>query len=532
VFITRPGGEETARWYTIYPVWRFLNRRAGIHKKSYFNNQLHQNIMQHNEPQNEQSSGFRRELGLLSSTMIVVGSMVGSGIFIVSADIARTVGSPSMLLVVWAAAGLLTLIAALSYGELAGMMPEAGGQYVYLREAYNPLTGFLYGWTLFTVIQTGTIAAVAVAFAKFTAVLFPVVGASNILFSLGAFKVSAAQVLAIASIVVLTWLNLRGVRGGRVVQNVFTSAKVLGLAGLILAGLFIGRNDTAIMRNMADFWNHVWIHVESGKVVGIETLSGISLLAAIGVAMVGSVFSSDAWNNITFAAAEVQNPKRTIPLSLFLGTVIVTALYIVANISYLVTLPLLGDPAAQDVMGRGIQFASEDRVGVAAASVIFGSSAAGIMAVLIMLSTFGCNNGLILAGARVYYAMSRDGLFFKRAGTLNKQGVPGYALVIQAVWASALCLSGSYGDLLDYVVFAILIFYILTIAGIFILRRKRPTAERPIKAFGYPILPALYIILALAMCVDLLIFKPTFTYPGLALVLSGIPVYLIWKRVR
>jgi APA family basic amino acid/polyamine antiporter len=466
--------------------------------------------------------------------MIVVGSMVGSGIFIVSADIARTVGSPAMLLVVWAAAGLLTLIAALSYGELAGMMPEAGGQYVYLREAYNPLTGFLYGWTLFMVIQTGTIAAVAVAFAKFTAVLFPAVGTQNILFTLGAFKVSAAQILAIVSICFLTWLNLRGVKGGRIVQNVFTMAKVLGLAGLILAGLFIGRNAFAIETNLANFWNHAWIHLENGVVTGVEPLAGWSLLAAIGVAMVGSVFSSDAWNNITFAAAEVVNPKRTIPLSLFLGTVIVTGLYILANISYLVTLPLTGDPIATDALHRGIQFAAEDRVGVSAASVIVGTAGAGVaasfMAVLIMLSTFGCNNGLILAGARVYYAMSRDGLFFKRAGSLNERGVPAFALVVQAVWASLLCLSGTYGDLLDYVVFAILIFYILTIAGIFVLRAKRPGAERPIKAFGYPVLPALYIVLALAMCVDLLIFKPKFTYPGLALVLSGIPVYFVWKR--
>ena len=485
-------------------------------------------------PTSEQPSGFRRELGLLSSTMIVVGSMVGSGIFIVSADIARTVGSPAMLLMVWAAAGLLTLIAALSYGELAGMMPEAGGQYVYLREAYNPLTGFLYGWTLFMVIQTGTIAAVAVAFAKFTAVLFPAVGTQNILFSLGAFKVSAAQILAIVSICFLTWLNLRGVKGGRIVQNVFTMAKVLGLAGLILAGLFIGRNAFAIETNLANFWNHAWIHLENGVVTGVEPLAGWSLLAAIGVAMVGSVFSSDAWNNITFAAAEVVNPKRTIPLSLFLGTVIVTGLYILANISYLVTLPLTGDPIATDALHRGIQFAAEDRVGVSAASVIVGTAGAGVaasfMAVLIMLSTFGCNNGLILAGARVYYAMSRDGLFFKRAGSLNERGVPAFALVVQAVWASLLCLSGTYGDLLDYVVFAILIFYILTIAGIFVLRAKRPDAERPIKAFGYPVLPALYIVLALAMCVDLLIFKPKFTYPGLALVLSGIPVYFVWKR--
>ncbi|TAE27914.1 MAG: amino acid permease [Candidatus Kapaibacterium sp.] len=478
------------------------------------------------------TQGFRRELGLLSSTMIVVGSMVGSGIFIVSADIARTVGSPAMLLGVWLATGIMTLIAALSYGELAGMMPEAGGQYVYLREAYNPLTGFLYGWTLFMVIQTGTIAAVAVAFAKFSAVLFPALSPKNILFSLGSFSVSAAQIFAIASIIFLTALNLRGVRGGRLVQNVFTGAKVLGLAGLIFAGLIWGRNELALMHNTADLWQHAWTHVESGTITSIEPLAGWSLLAAMGVAMVGSVFSSDAWNNITFASAEVVNPKRTIPLSLFIGTMLVTALYLVANVSYLVTLPLVGDPTAGTALQRGIQFAAEDRVGVAAASVIFGNSAASIMAVLIMLSTFGCNNGLILAGARVYYAMSRDGLFFERAGLLNERGVPAFALVIQAVWASLLCLSGTYGDLLDYVVFAILIFYILTIAGIFVLRRKRPNAERPIKAFAYPILPAVYILMALAMCIDLLIFKPRFTYPGLALVLSGIPVYFLWKRAR
>jgi basic amino acid/polyamine antiporter, APA family len=477
-----------------------------------------------------QAHGFRRELGVLSSTMIVIGSMVGSGIFIVSADIARTVGSPSMLLAVWLATGFLTLIAALSYGELAGMMPEAGGQYVYLREAFGPLTGFCYGWTFFLVIQTGTIAAVAVAFAKFTAVLLPSVGTNNIIFSLGTFRVSAAQMLAIASVLFLTALNSRGVRGGQILQNVFTTAKVLGLSGLIIAGLTLGKNDVAVVSNLEHLWAHSWTHVQNGIITSIEPLAGWSLLAAMGVAMVGSVFSSDAWNNITFAAAEVVNPKRTIPLSLFLGTLVVTAIYCIANVSYLVTLPLAGDPTAQSVMQRGIQFAAEDRVGTAAASVIFGPGAASIMAVLIMISTFGCNNGLILAGARVYYAMSCDALFFKRAGTLNAAGTPAYALWIQAAWASLLCLSGTYSDLLDYVVFAISIFYALTIAGIFVLRRTRPNAERPYKAFGYPVLPALYIVLILAMCVNLLVFKPNFTLPGLAIVLSGIPVYFIWKR--
>lgn len=479
--------------------------------------------------ENASEHNFRRELGVVSSTLIVVGSMVGSGIFIVSADIARTVGSPVMLMAVWLATGLLTLIAALSYGELAGMMPEAGGQYVYLREAYSPLMGFLYGWTLFLVIQTGMIAAVAVAFAKFTAVLLPWLGTDNILLSVGNFKISAAQIFAIGSIVVLTYLNSRGVKGGKIVQDVFTVAKILGIAGLIFAGLTLGVNDEALVSNLSNLWKHSWTHLENGS-VGVQPLSGTWLLAAFGVAMVGSIFSSDAWNSITFAAGEVVNPKRTIPLSLFLGTCLVTVIYLLSNLAYLVTLPLVGDPNGQTVIQRGIQFATEDRVGTAVASVVWGSGAATVMAILIMISTFGCNNGLILSGARVFYAMSKDGLFFKRAGALNRNDVPGYALIIQALWASLLCLSGSYGDLLDYVVFAILIFYVLTIGGIFILRMKRPHVERPYKAFGYPVLPALYILAALAICVNLLIFKPKFTYPGLFIVLSGIPVFYFWKR--
>ncbi len=487
-------------------------------------------MTQPDTPQPAPEQHFRRELGVVSSTMIVVGSMVGSGIFIVSADIARTVGSPVLLMAVWLATGLLTLIAALSYGELAGMMPEAGGQYVYLREAYSPIMGFLYGWTLFLVIQTGMIAAVAVAFAKFTAVLLPSLGTNNILVTLGDFKISAAQVFAIGSIIVLTYLNSRGVKGGKIVQDVFTVAKILGIAGLIFAGLTLGVNDEALVSNLSNLWKHSWTHLENGSVTGVQPLSGTWLLAAFGVAMVGSIFSSDAWNTITFAAGEVVNPKRTIPLSLFLGTCLVTVIYLLSNLAYLVTLPLVGDPNGQTVIQRGIQFATEDRVGTAVASVVWGSGAATVMAILIMISTFGCNNGLILSGARVFYAMSKDGLFFKRAGTLNRNDVPGYALIIQAVWASLLCLSGSYGDLLDYVVFAILVFYILTIGGIFILRAKRPNVERPYKAFGYPVLPALYILAALAICVNLLIFKPKFTYPGLFIVLSGIPVFYFWKR--
>jgi APA family basic amino acid/polyamine antiporter len=478
-----------------------------------------------------QTRTFKRELGLRSSTMIVMGSMIGSGIFIVSADIARTVGSPGMLLVVWAITGVITLIAALSYGELAAMMPEAGGQYVYLREAYNPLIGFLYGWTLFLVIQTGTIAAVAVAFAKFTSIFIPALSEKNVLLSLGNVNISAAQLFAILSLVVLTAINMRGVKEGKVIQDVFTTSKIVALFGLILLGLVVGANQAAIQANFGEtFWISAWTKVADGKIVSIETLSGVGLWVAVGVAMVGSLFSSDAWNNITFTAGEVINPKRNIPLSLALGTGAVTLIYILANVSYLVVLPLQGAPDGAEALARGIQFAELDRVGTAAMSVVFGDIALFVMAALIMVSTFGCNNGLILAGARVYYAMGNDGLFFQKAGTLNEKSVPAFALVIQCVWASLLCLSGSYGDLLDYVVFAVLLFYILTIAGIFILRKTKPDAERPYKAIGYPFLPALYIVLATAICIDLLIFKPNYTYPGLLIVLLGVPVYFLWKR--
>ncbi len=476
------------------------------------------------------SPEFKRDLKLLDATMIVVGSMIGSGIFIVSADIARSVGGGGMLLLVWAITGLVTLIAALSYGELAGMMPKAGGQYVYLREAYNPFVGFLYGWTLFMVIQTGTIAAVGVAFAKYTGVLLPVFSEKNILLHVGNFSISAAQLLAIVSIAFLTWLNIRGVRAGKIVQNVFTSTKIIALFGLILLGIIVGANATAWNANFTDFWAVDLSKWDSLALIPSGTPMTFAIIAAIGTSMVGSLFSSDAWNNITFTAGEVVNPKRTIPLSLALGTGIVTVLYILANVAYLLVLPVVGDAAASDVVGRGIQFATTDRVGAAAAEVIFGDGGAKIMAVLIMVSTFGCNNGLILSGARVYFAMAKDGLFFKKTGELNANSVPASALIFQGIWASALCLSGKYGDLLDYVVTAVLIFYILTIAGIFILRKKQPNAERPYKAFGYPVLPALYILIATAIIIDLLLLKPGTTLPGVAIVLTGIPVYFIWKR--
>ena len=473
---------------------------------------------------------FKRDLKLLDATMIVVGSMIGSGIFIVSADIARTVGGGGMLLLVWAITGIVTLIAALSYGELAGMMPKAGGQYVYLREAYNPFVGFLYGWTLFAVIQTGTIAAVGVAFAKYTGVLIPVFSEKNILFQLGSLSVSAAQVLSIITITFLTWLNIQGVHTGKIVQNLFTSTKVIALIGLIILGIILGSNASASVANFNNFWSVDLSKWDSLALIPTGTPMTFAIIAAIGTAMVGSLFSSDAWNNITFTAGEVVNPKRTIPLSLALGTGIVTLLYILANIAYIVVLPVVGDANSAEVLGRGIQFATTDRVGAAAAEVIFGGGGAIIMAALIMVSTFGCNNGLILSGARVYYAMAKDGLFFKKTGELNSKGVPAIALIVQGIWASLLCLSGKYGDLLAYVVTAVLIFYILTIYGIFILRRKQPNAERPYKAIGYPVLPALYILIAGAIIIDLILLKWDTTKWGLAIILTGIPVYFIWHR--
>ena len=472
---------------------------------------------------------FRRELGLTASTMLVIGSMVGSGIFIVSADIARTVGSPGLLLLVWIITGVVTLIAALSYGELAGMMPRAGGQYVYLREAYNPFVGFLYGWTLFMVIQSGTIAAVAVAFAKFTAVFFPGLGEKVVVLTLWGRGITAAQLVAVASVLVLTWINMRGVHEGKLVQVVFTVAKVAALFVLIVLGLTVAVNADALASNLSGFWDGVQVTVGADGLTHVP-LSGAAVIAAMGVAMVGSLFSSDAWNNITFTAGEVINPKRTIPQSLAMGTAVVTLLYLLANVAYLALLPLAGSPDAADAAGRGIQFALSDRVGTAAASIIFGAPAEYLMAALIMVSTFGCNNGLILAGARVSYAMARDGLFFRGASRLNDRGVPSSALLVQAVWTSLLCLSGSYGELLDYVVFAVLLFYMLTIGGIFILRRTRPDAERPYRAFGYPVLPILYIVIAGAISIDLLVYKPDYTWPGLLIVLLGVPVYFLWTR--
>lgn len=475
----------------------------------------------------EQGTAFQKRLNLFDSTAIVAGSMIGSGIFIVSADIARQVGSPGWLMVVWVITGILTLFAALSYGELAGMFPKAGGQYVYLKEAYNPLVGFLFGWTMFMVIQTGTIAAVAMAFAKFLGVLVPSVSESVAWINIGIFKLGPVQLVAILSIAFLTWLNTRGIQAGKMVQNVFTSGKVMLLVLFILVGLIFATNPEAIRENSKIMWDPV-----RSTPSGPEPLSWMALIAAVGVAMVGSLFSSDAWNNITFTAGEVINPRKNIPLSLFAGTMIVTVLYLLANLVYILVLPLRGSPDGATVVEQGIQFATNDRLATAAISGIFGNYATIIMAIFIVISTFGCNNGLILSGARVYYAMAGDGIFFKAAGQLNRQGVPGTGLIFQAIWASLLCLSGTYGQLLDYVIFSVLIFYVLTIAGIFILRVRKPDVERPYKAFGYPLVPFLYIILATLIMVILLIKKPDYTWPGLIIVILGVPVFYLWKREK
>ena len=449
------------------------------------------------------ATGLVKGLGLLDATTLVMGSMIGSGIFIVSADIARQVNSPGLLVVVWVLAAALTITAALCYGELAAAMPKAGGQYVYLREAFGPLSGFLFGWTSFLVIQTGTIAAVGVAFAKFLGVFVPWVSAGNRLIP----GLSSQQAVAIAVIALLSWVNTRGIRTGAVVQNLFTFAKTAALLGLVGFGLLVGRNAQAVTRNFGDMWQGVWW--------------GWDAIRLVGVAMVGALFSSDAWNNVTFTAGEVRNPKRNLPLSLALGVGAVSVLYLASNFAYMNLLPL-----------EAIQKAPEDRVATAAASVIFGPIAVQLMAGAIMISTFGCLNGLILAGARVNYAMALDGLFFRRAGTLDPvHHTPVFSLAIQCVWAVLLTLSGTYSDLLDYVIFAVLLFYIATIAGLFVLRRTRPDMERPYRAVGYPVLPAAYIVAAGAIEILLLLYKPSYTWPGLIIVLLGVPVYFIWRKI-
>ncbi len=482
---------------------------------------------------------FKRGLGLFDATMVVVGSMIGSGIFIVSAEMARRIGSPGWLLVAWLVTGVLTVAAALSYGELAALMPRAGGQYVYLREAFNPLCGFLYGWTLFLVIQTGTIAAVGVAFAKFLGALWPAVGEANYLIpplhlTPGyAVSLSTAQLVGVLLIALLTVTNLFGIDYGKLIQNVFTVSKTGALIGLIVLCLALGWNADAVGRNFGAFWTVRPTAPVSDAFKDFTAVTALGLFAALCVTQTGSLFSSDAWNNITFAAGEVRNPRRTVAWAMALGTAAVIALYLLANVGYLGTLPL-----------EAIQAAPSDRVATAALERIFPRSAAvPIMAAAIMVSTFGCNNGLILAGARAYYAMARDGLFFRAAGRLNRARVPGWALIFQGVWACLLVLPRTYNvatkeygnlynDLLAYVISAALLFYILTIAGLFVLRVRRPDAPRPYRAFGYPVVPALYIVGATVILVALLVCQPMTTWPGFAIVLLGVPVYFLWRLVR
>lgn len=476
-------------------------------------------------------SGFKQRLGLIDATSIVAGSMIGSGIFLVSAQMSRDLGSAGWLMVAWIVSGVITLAAALSYGELAGMMPEAGGQYVYIRRAFGKLTAFLYGWTVFSVIQTGVIAAVAIAFANYTSELFPALSSAHVIVDAGWLKITRAHLVAVGLIFLLTFWNTRGVEGGAWVSKIFTSAKLLALFALIILGLYVGFSTGVLNSNFTDTWTASRTTVADDGGVSSTPLAGIGLMMVLGFTMINSLFSSDAWNNVTFIAGEIKNPAKNIPRSLILGTAIVTVLYLLANLAYLSLLPLKGSPDGADALSRGIQFAQNDRIGSAAASMIFGTSASVMMAILIMVSTFGCNNGIILAGGRLFYAMSKDGLFFPRAGKLNENGVPAFALWAQAVWACVLCFSGKYGDLLSYATFASLIFYCVTIAGIFVLRRKEPNAIRPYKALGYPVVPALYIIVATAICVDLVIMDTRNSVAGLVLVALGVPIYFVLKSV-
>jgi len=457
--------------------------------------------------------GFKPTLGLFDATMIVAGSMIGSGIFIVSADITRNVGSAGWLIAIWLLTGFMTLTAAVSYGELSAMYPKAGGQYIYLKEAFNPLAGFLYGWSFFAVIQTATIAAVGVAFSKFLAYLVPELGPENLLADLGFIKINAGQIVSIILIIFLTYINTKGVKGGKRIQTTFTIIKLLSLFGLIIFGFVMVTNHAVWNDNWANAWQ-MQSRNANGQIIGGVT--GSAILGAIAASMVGSIFSSDAWNNVTFIAGEVKNPKRNIGLSLFFGTTIVTVIYITANLMYLNVLPL-----------NDIASAPQDRVAVSASKIIFGNIGTYVIAVMIMISTFGCNNGLILAGARVYNAMAIDGLFFNKAKRLNKHNVPEFALWIQCFVAALLCLSGKYGDLLDMISFVVVLFYALTIIGIFILRKKHPEMERPYKAFGYPVLPAIYVVMAVVFCILLIAYKPVYAGWGLGIVLAGIPLYFL-----
>jgi APA family basic amino acid/polyamine antiporter len=475
---------------------------------------------------------LQRSLGLLDATSLVAGSMIGSGIFLVTAAMARDVGSAAWILVIWLVTGLLTMSAALSYGELAGMMPNAGGQYVYIQRAYGKLISFLYGWTVFTVIQTGTIAAVAVAFSNYTAVFFP--SLEHKIVTIGeSFAFTNKQVLAMLVILLLTFINTKGIKSGKIIQLVFTSAKLIALFVLITVGIYIGFHTDTFAHNFSNMWDAGKTTLAANGTLTFTKLSGVALLGAMGATIINSLFSSDAWNNVTFIAGEIKDPKKNIPRSLFLGTLLVTIIYILANIAYLALLPLHGIPSeTASVAQHGIMFAAQDRVGAAAASVIMGNIGVFLMAGLIMVSTFGCNSGLILSGGRLFYAMAKDGLFFKKAAELNTFDVPSKALWLQCLWACLLCLTGRYGDLLTYATFASLLFYILTIGGIFILRRKEPNAERPYKAFGYPIIPLLYILLTSLICIDLLIYDTRNTGLGLGIVILGVPVYYLFMQKK
>ena len=457
---------------------------------------------------------FKPRLSLWDATMIVAGSMIGSGIFIVSADISRTVGSAGWLIGIWLITAFMTMCAATSYGELSGMFPKAGGQYIYLKEAFNPLTGFLYGWSLFAVIQTGTIAAVGVAFSKFTAYLIPAVSEDLILVDVGFLKVSPAQALSICIIVLLTFINTRGIQGGKRIQTSFTVIKISCLVGLIVFGFVMMRGEVWDAN-----WTNAWDMHKINKDGSVTDYAGVAVIGAIASALAGSLFSSDAWNNVTFIAGEVKNPQRNLGLSLFFGTLIVAVVYSLTNIMYTAVLPM-----------NEIAFALKDRVAVAASHYIFGDIGSVLIAVMIMISTFSCNNGLILSGARVYYAMAKDGLFFRKAGELNRFAVPQTALWVQCLLACVWCLSGRYSDLLDMVSFVVILFYVISILGIVVLRRKMPNAERPYKAFGYPWIASLYVLMGSAFCTFLIIYKPKFTWPGLIITLIGIPLYYFAVR--
>lgn len=451
-------------------------------------------------------SSLSKQLSLLDSTAIIIGSMIGSGIFIVSAEIASKVETPGMLIMAWVITGIITILGALSYGELAAAMPKAGGQYIYLKEAFGPLYGFLYGWTLFAVIQTGTIAAVAVAFAKFTGVFLPEISGTNVLFSLGIIDISSQQVLAISIIILLSIYNYREVKAGAFLQNIFTITKVAALLLLVILGLYFGYHGTGDINHFKPAFPDVFT---------------LTTIGVFGAAMTGSLFSADAWNNITYTAGEVKNPQRNLPLSLFLGTSTVIILYLLANIAYIYVLPI-----------DQIKSAENGRVATLMMNTVLGENGRYFMAAMIMISTFGCLNGIILTAARVYYAMAKDGLFFKQAGNLNKNHVPANSLTMQCIWACLLCFSGTYNDLLNYIMFAVMIFYVLTISGLFVLRIKRPDMERPYKAFGYPVLPALYILLAALVALNMLIYQSRFSLYGLLIILLGIPVYYFFKKKK